>query len=184
MKEFIINEGENTFTMNLPTRLDEITEDYLLNVTKQINIAPYYAIVAMVYRCQLGLITSAAKKKKDLTTAVVPIFVKANLTSDIVGESKAMFDSLKCGDKIIINGTTLEMGNHLTCPKNFITIDNVIRIYNSNSEFAKGVIYDRNYYYFVDFKLVAINDIKGFYSREKDNSFVNPFLVNKDKTSN
>ena len=179
MKEFIIGEGSNGFKMNLPTSLNEITEKYLNGVTSHIRIAPYHCIVALVYRCKLPEIISTARKKKDLATAIVPLFVRANPGSD----SQPLFDMIKTGDKLVIAGTDIERGYHLTCPKNFITIDNVVRIYNSDGNFAKGVMMDQNYYYFVDFKLVPINDIKGFYSREKDDSFVNPFII-ENKASN
>ena len=177
MKEFIIGEGENGFTMNLPTKLSEITEDYLLGVTKGVYSAPYYAIIAMVYRCKLPEIISTAKKRKDLATAVVPLFVSAKVPSDSGEDICKMFSEIKCGDKIIIGATSLEMGNQLVCPKNFVTIENIVRIYNSDNNFAKGVMIDQNYYYFLDFKLVAINEIRGFYSREIDDTFVNPFVT-------
>jgi hypothetical protein len=183
MKEFIIGEGENGFTMNLPTKLNEITEDYLFGVTKHIRVAPYHAIVAMVHRCKLPEIISTAKKRKDLATAVVPIFVCAVVPSDAGEDTCNMFSEIKCGDKIIIGTTSLEMGNHLTCPKNFITVDNIVRIYNSDNNFAKGVMIDQNYYYFVDFKLIPINEIKGFYSRGNDDTFINPFIINNSKAS-
>lgn len=179
MKEFIIGEGSNGFKMNLPTSLNEITEDYLRAVTSHVMIAEYHAVVALVYRCKLPEIISTARKKKDLATAIVPLFVKINPGSD----SQPLFDMIKTGDKLVIAGTDIERGYHLTCPKNFITIDNIVAIYNSDSNFAKGVMADQNYYYFVDFKLVPVNDIKGFYSREKDDSFVNPFII-KNEASN
>ena len=183
MKEFIIGEGSNGFKMNLPTSLNEITEDYLNGVTSHIHIAPYHCIVALVYRCKLPEIISTARKKKDLATAIVPLFVKANITLSNSSETFEMFAQMQTGDKLVIAGTDIERGYHLTCPKNFVTIDNVVRVYNSDSNFAKGVMMDQNYYYFVDFKLVPINDIKGFYSREKDDSFVNPFII-KNEASN
>ena len=184
MKEFTIKNGDSTVTMNLPTKLSEITKDYLLQVTNEIQPAPYYCVVAMVYRWQLGLITSAAKKKKDLSTAVVPIYVKSNLPEDASAETKELFNKMMCGDKIIIGSTSLELGNHLSCPKNFITIDNIVRIYNADNDFAKGTIYDRNYYYFVDFKLVAASEIRGFYAKQPNNGFVNPFIIDNSKDSN
>ena len=183
MKEFIIGEGSNGFKMNLPTSLNEITEDYLNGVTSHIHIAPYHCIVALVYRCKLPEIISTARKKKDLATAIVPLFVRANVTLSASSETFEMFVQMQTGDKLVIAGTDLERGYHLTCPKNFITIDNIVAIYNSDSNFAKGVMMDQNYYYFVDFKLVPITDIKGFYSREKDDSFVNPFII-KNEASN
>jgi len=183
MKEFIIGEGSNGFKMNLPTSLNEITEDYLLGVTNHIEIAPYHCAVALVYRCKLPEIISTARKKKDLSTAVVPLFVKANVSFNTDTEIYNMFTNVKTGDKLVIAGTDLERGYQLTCPKNFITIDNIVRIYNSDNNFAKGVMTDQNYYYFIDFKLVPITDVKGFYSRDKDDSFVNPFII-KNEVSN
>ena len=180
MKEFIIGEGSNGFKMNLPTSLNEITEDYLRGVTNHICIAPYHCIVALVYRCKLPEIISTARKKKDLATAVVPLFVNANVTLSASPETVDMFVSIKTGDKLVIAGTDLERGYQLTCPKNFITIDNIVRIYNSDNNFAKGVMTDQNYYYFIDFKLVPINDIKGFYSRDKEDTFVNPFIIKNE----
>ena len=177
MKEFFIGEKGKGFTMNLPTTLGEITEDYLTGVTSSINIAPYHAIVAMVYRCKLPEIISSAKKKKDLATAVVPLFVAVNLGDAIEPGTSEMFKNMQCGDKLIIAGTDLERGQHLVCPKNFINIDNIVGIYNRDDNFAKGVMTDQNYYYFVDFKLVPIIDIKGFYSRQSDVEFVNPFVI-------
>lgn len=184
MKDFVIGNGTNGFTMNLPTTLNEITEDYLLGVTKNINIAPYHAIVAMVYRCKLPEIISSAKKKKDLATAVVPLFVAAKLGDAIEPETEKLFSNVKCGDKLIIAGTDLERGLHLVCPKNFINIDNIVNIYSRDDNFAKGVMIDQNYYYFVDFKLVPIVDIKGYYSRATDNDFVNPFVINNSEVGN
>ena len=180
MKEFIIGEGSNGFKMNLPTSLNEITENYLNGVTSHIRIAPYHCIVALIYRCKLPEIISTARKKKDLATAVVPLYVSSNVTLNIEKETFNMFGAMKSGDKLIIAGTDLERGYQLTCPKNFITIDNIVRIYNSDNNFAKGVMTDQNYYYFIDFKLVPINDVKGFYSRDKDDTFVNPFIIKNE----
>lgn len=177
MKEFIIGEGKTGFTMNLPTSLSEITEEYLIGVTKDIQIAPYHTVVALVYRCKLPEIISTAKKKRDLATAIVPLYVSSLVPDNAGVETVDMFKKINCGDKLIIAGTDLERGYHLVCPKNFITIDNVVRIYNNDMNFAKGVMIDQNYYYFVDFKLVPITDIKGFYSRSKDVTFVNPFII-------
>ena len=94
-----------------------------------------------------------------------------------------MFDKISCGDKIIIAGTNIELGHHIVCSKNFITIENIIRIYNSDNDFAKCIMLDQNYYYFLDFKVVPIVDIKGFYSKKNDDTFINPFVVYSESVS-
>lgn len=182
MKEFTVTDGSNEFLMNLPTKLSEITPDYLLSVTKDITIAPYHAIVATVYRCKLPEVISSNKKSRAMAVAIVPIYVKSNLPLETEKPTFDLIQNIKCGDKIIIAGTDLERGYQLSTPKNFITIENVLKIYNHDREFAKGVMADQNYYYFVDFKLVPINDIKGFYEPSNVAAYVNPFVsVVKDK---
>ena len=182
MKEFKVTDGCSEFLLNLPTKISEITSDYLKDVTDDIVIAPYHAIVATVYRCKLPEVISSNKKSRSMAVAIVPVFVKANVTLNLEKEMLSMFNELNAGDRLIIAGTDLERGHQLSTPKNFITIDNIIKIYNHDNNFAKGVMTDQNYYYFVDFKLVPINDIKGFYKVSNPAEYINPFVsVVKDK---
>lgn len=181
MKQFKVTNGSSEFLMNLPTKISEITSDYLLSVTEDITIAPYHAIVAAIYRCKLPEVISTSKKSRAMAIAIVPIFVKCDVPNDN-DYNLNVYKNIKCGDKIVIAGTDLERGYQLSVPKNFITIENIIKIYNHDKEFAKGLMADQNYYYFVDFKLVPINDIKGFYEPSNITTYVNPFVsVIKDK---
>lgn len=175
MKEFKVTDGRSKFLMNLPTKISEITEDYLLSVTNDIEIAPYHAIVANIYRCKLPEVISTNKKSRTMAIAIVPTFVKVNLGETLEESTKVLFNHLKCGDKIVIAGTDLERGYQLSTPKNFITIENIVKIYNHDNTFTKSVMTDMTYYYFVDFKLVPITDIKGFYKHSNPAEYVNPF---------
>ena len=182
MKQFKVTDGSSEFLMNLPTKISEITSDYLLSVTKDITIAPYHAIVATIYRCKLPEVISTSKKSRAMAIAIVPTFVKVKLGDTLEKSTEELFNHITCGDKIIIAGTDLERGYQLSTPKNFITIENIVKIYNHDNDFAKDVMRDQNYYYFVDFKLVPINDIKGYYEHSNTATYVNPFVsVVKDK---
>lgn len=182
MKQFRVTDGSSDFLMSLPTKISEITSDYLLGVTKDIVVAPYHAVVATIYRCKLPEVISTSKKSRAMAIAIVPIYVKSNLPLETEKPTFDLINKIKCGDKIIIAGTDLERGYQLSTPKNFITIENIIKIYNHDNDFAKDVMRDQNYYYFVDFKLVPINDIKGFYEPSNVAAYVNPFVsVVKDK---
>lgn len=176
MKEFIIKERTSSFKMILPTSLKEITEEYLLGVTNHIVVAPYHVICAVVYRAKLPEIISSAKKSRALATAIVPLFVRATTGDAMESKTSVMFNDIKCGDRLIIAGTSIEMGYQLSCPKNFITIENLIGVYNKDMDFAKGVMIDQNYYYFLDFKLIPMTEIKGFYKTSINEGFVNPFI--------
>lgn len=182
MNQFKVTDGSSEFLMNLPTKISEITSDYLLSVTEDITVAPYHAIVATIYRCKLPEVISTSKKSRAMAIAIVPVYVKSNLPLETEKPTWTLIAKIECGDKLIIAGTDLERGYQLSTPKNFITIENIIKIYNHDNDFAKDVMRDQNYYYFVDFKLVPITDIKGYYKPSNLAEYVNPFVsVVEDK---
>ena len=96
-----------------------------------------------------------------------------------------MLSLIKPADRIIIAGTDIERGYQLSTPLNMITLENVIKIYNHDNGFAKDVMIDQNYYFFVDFKMVPITDIKGKYNMSNPADFINPFVtVNSKEVTN
>ena len=177
MKEFTVTDGKQDFAFRLPTKISEITGDYLKAVTDDIVIAPYYAVIAAIYRAKLPEVISTNKKSKAIAVTITPVFVKANIPLETEKPTYDMFSLIKQADRIVIAGTDIERGYQLSTPKNMITMENVIKIYNHDNNFAKEVMIDQNYYFFVDFKLVPITDIKGKYEINKPNEFVNPFVT-------
>lgn len=181
MKEFTVTDGKQDFAFRLPTRISEISGDYLRSVTDNIAVAPYYAIIATIYRAKLPEVISSNKKSRAMAVTITPLFVRANLNGNIEEGTRELFDDLNSADRIIIAGTDIERGYQLSTPNNMITLDNVIKIYNHDNNFAKEVMIDQNYYFFVDFKLVQITDIKGKYSMSKAADFINPFVTVNSK---
>lgn len=180
MKNFIVtNAIGKKVNLNLPTHLDEIiVPDYLKDVTEIVELLPYQALVGIIYRNKILEIVNSSKKSRALATTIVPVFVKANIpNNDDYNFNK--YHEIKIGNKLIIAGSDIERGYGIICPRNFITIENILRIYNSNADFAKKAITDQDYYYFLDFKVVPINDIKGFYTDVKS-TFNSPFISNVD----
>lgn len=177
MKQFTVTDGSNEFIMTLPTKINEITNDYLLDVTKDINIAPYYAVIGVICRCNLLSIVNSSKKQRGLSVSMIPVFVKANVPMETEKPTYDLMSSINCGNKIIISGTDVERAYQLSTPKNFITIDNLVKVYNHDAKFAKDIVLDQNNYLFVDFKLVPITDIKGSYAASNFNEYVNPFIT-------
>ena len=181
MKDFIVNDGKKEFTFRLPTKITEITSDYLKAVTDDIVIAPYYAVVASIYRVKLPEVISTNKKSRSMAISIVPVFVKANLDGVVEEGTKQLFEQINPADRIIIAGSNIERGYQLSTPKNLITMDTVVKIYNNDNKFAKEVMIDQNYYFFADFKLVSITDIKGKYNINNSSDFVNPFVTINSK---
>lgn len=185
MKEFNVTDGKQDFIFKLPTKISEITGDYLKAVTDNIVIAPYYAVIASVYRAKLPEVISSNKKSRSMAVSITPLFVKANIPRETEKPTYDMMANIKTADRIIIAGTDIERGYQLSTPLNMITLENVIKIYNHDNDFAKEVMIDQNYYFFIDFKLVPITDIKGKYNMSNSADFVNPFVaVNSKEASN
>ena len=188
MKEFNVTDGKKDFIFRLPTSISEITGDYLKAVTDHIDIAPYYAVIAAIYRAKLPEVISTNKKSRTMAVAIVPVFVKANLNGTIEDGTIGLFNKLEASDRIIIAGTDIERGYQLSTPKNMITFDTVIKIYadpHNKDSFNSKIMIDQNYYYFVDFKLVPITDIKGKYDMSYKADFVNPFAtISSDNSGN
>ena len=185
MKEFKVTDGKSEYALNLPTSLSEITPDYLTMVTNNVTIAPYYAVIGTVYRCKLPEVIASNKKSKAMAVAIIPVFVKANFNGKFEDGTKKLLEGFKPGDRIIIAGSDIERGYGLSTPSNFITIDNIVKIYNHDNGFAKSVMADQNYYYFVDFKMVPVTDIKGKYEVTNPNDYINPFakVVGKENAN-
>ena len=181
MKEFTVTDGKQDFAFRLPTKISEITGEYLKDVTDDIVIAPYYAIIASIYRAKLPEVISSNKKSRGMAVSITPLFVKANVPLETEKPTFDMLANIKAADRIIIAGTDIERGYQLSTPKNMITIENIIRIYNHDNNFAKEVMIDQNYYFFVDFKMVPITDIKGKYNMSNPADFINPFVTVNSK---
>ena len=184
MKKFIVTDGKQDFTFRLPTKITEIPGDYLNAVTEHITVAPYHAIIATVYRAKLPEVISSNKKSKAMAVSIIPLFVKANIPLETEKPTYDMFSLINPADRVIIAGTDIERGYQLSTPKNMITLDNVIKIYNHDNNFAKEVMLDQNYYFFVDFKMVPITDIKGKYNMSNHADFINPFVTVNAKELN
>ena len=184
MKEFNVINGGKEMLLRLPTSIKEITADYLKAVTEDISIAPYYAVIAAVYRAKLPEVISTNKKSKAMAVAIVPEFVKANLPLETEKPTYDLINSIKPADRIIIGATDIERGYYLSTPKNIITMDTIIKIYSDESNkngFNSHIMGDQNDYYFVDFKLVPITDIKGKYNMSNPADFINPFATVNSK---
>ena len=184
MKEFIVTDGKQDFAFRLPTNISEISGEYLKAVTDHIVIAPYHAVIACIYRAKLPEVISTNKKSRAMAVSIVPVFVKANVPLETEKPTYDMLKLINPADRIIIAGTDIERGYQLSTPKNMITLDNVIKIYNHDNAFAKEVMIDQNYYFFVDFKLVSITDIKGKYNMSNPADFINPFVTVNSKELN
>ena len=160
MKDFLVEGTKVDFNFHFPTSIEEIDADYLKAVTSNVHVAEHHSLIGIVYHEKLfDIIVSRKRNQKGLTAGVVPIFIKAGKTdTDFI-------QNAECKDKLIIPSSSLSLAYHVAAPKNVLSLDYFIRAIDSDNSLAKR--YDNNYgneqCYFVEFKIIPNNEIKGLY---------------------
>lgn len=176
MLKLKINGNAGKFNVNLPTDFSEITNDYLSTVTKHIDVAPEYSLVALVYREKLAVILNSSKQNKEINTSVVPVFVKA-------GDTDTKFiKKMRLGNVAIVTGSDLAIGIHVNSPLNLLSIPNIVSICYGDNNIYKDALTNNQYCHFVEFKLVPNSAIKGIIC-DVDKNTINPYVY-KDMTEN
>lgn len=174
MKTFKVNGKNGSYVINLPQSLEELGTEYLSKCTDFINPAPNYAVVAVVYKDLLSLVLTAAKKKTPVNTAVIPVFIKA-------GESDSEFiKSINLGDRVVVSGSDLSIGHHISSPYNKITPSYISLICDGDKDIYRDSMTMQEPVCFVEFKLVPISAI---HAKLDDNvkGYINPFISNYGK---
>lgn len=157
----------NGHDLVLPTSLDEITLDYLNAVTKHVNLAPNYALVAVCIAATPFVRCDRNPKQSDGARAIFRIVRK--------NDPKSAIDAYP-GETIISAGTEVMTGIETTCPKNIISTSKVGAMIMSCGKDASGRNIKNPYtdltnpissttVYTVDFKTVPLNSIHGSYRK-------------------
>lgn len=161
------------FGINIPTELSEITSEALEAVLSNVVVAKHYCIVAL---CQNESLFGVINNKVS-TVEVIPIIAKiSDEDSKLIGMNKM--------DKIIIDRSTLERGYHLYLKHNVLSPQFINKFITNDTELTRSITvgtfgqkqgYNKGQkVWFLEFKVIAINDLKAAINSESDNS--NPFI--------
>lgn len=173
MLKFTTNGKTGSFDFIFPTKLEELTPDYLILVAKDVEVANDYTLIGVCYREKLSTIIVSSKQNKNLTTAVVPIFIKSGIS-----ENGFVKDKCETGNKIIISPSQIALGHHVVCPENKITISNFLAYLDGDKDAYRNALNINSYVYFLEFKIVPNCDIIGIYKDSKEKvPFNNPFTI-------
>ena len=169
MIKFKTNGKLGKFIITLPTNIKDLSADYLKSITEDISVAPNYALICIAYKDKLSNFIITAKRAKPTQIATVPIYVK--------GECEDKSIALNAGDKIIISGSDISLGYHVTTPSNDLNLNKFINYIDGDNNAYQRAITEQgdNYVYFIEFKIVPYCNIVGEYKEDikvnKDNIF-------------
>lgn len=174
MVKFETNGNLGKVVMNIPTTIEEITPEYLKNVTADVKVADNYSLIAIIYRETLANVILAGRKKNNtITTGVVPVMVKQG------AHDAGFFDNLNTGDKVIIAASDIAMGHHVTVPNNRLTINNILAYIEGDKSAYQNAMKCTGVCCFIEFKLVPNCNIHGFYSTVEDDLFATATCKNQ-----
>jgi len=149
-------------SLELPTKLDEITEEKLNEMSNTIDVADNYSLVGIAYHERFSrILMSYRTKKQNIKAGVVPIFIKAGKTdSDFI-------KSAKVGSKLLISANQIELGYRAVIKNNPYNLDVIMAKVSNNITTAEyqNLVADTESepVYFLDFKIVPNCDIIAIY---------------------
>lgn len=175
MKQFTVKVGNKDFNYSFPTSIEEITSEYLQNVTSNVVINDNYSLIAQVYSESLSTIIYTRKQnKKDARIKVTPLFVRAGKTDCEV------INKMHCKDIIIAAASQLNLGHHVKSPTNVLSLDRFIDALDKDVTVAQRYnhAFGKEPVHFVEFKLIPNCEIVGYYDMTtKPNSDTEDYLV-------
>lgn len=147
----------------IPTKLNEISADFLKTITKTINLNNYQCLVALVTKTKLfDFAAYIGNPNTNREFSVTPILAKINNTADLP-------ISVEVGNKIITSRTEIERGVHISVPtmcsstrlSAFIQEDKELfkSILKGNLLDEEGNNIAKETIYIVEFKILPINSI-------------------------
>ena len=145
----------------IPTKLNEISADFLKTITKTINLNNYQCLVALVTKTKLfDFAAYIGNPNTSREFSVTPILAKINNTADLP-------ISVEVGDKIITSRSEIERGIHISVPtmcsstrlSAFIQEDKELfkKILTGQLMDEEGVNIAQKTIYIVEFKILPVN---------------------------
>lgn len=175
-----------SFDIALPTSTRELTPSIFNAITSDVKLPKNYCIVALCCKTRLFDIAASIKSNRDATVPVIPIMAK-------ISKEDSERINTAVGDKIIINRSSLERGNHINLVT-VATINNVQNYISENKEFLKSILSNPDYVIgedldikepikikdvpnviVMEFKIVPINDITA--AIDKAIEVIDPFKI-------
>lgn len=165
MLTFNLKDGQS---LHLPTRIEEIDKAYLKSCLGNYQIADNYAVVALVYNETIpffnAIVSGNDSRKTDNHISLVPIFVAKGHTDN------DFYNNLEERDVITINPSNLSIGEHLNFKNNDLSIGFVCNTLKASNINTLNDPRGRVKICLMEFKLVPINDIHGYFDASEDSS--------------
>lgn len=175
---------KDEITINCPTSSNEITVDFLQDISKEIYLAPDYVLIGLIQGVKFADLAYAnGTKNKNLVTTVLPVFIKA-------GDTKSeMISAAETKATVHISKSNIELGEHIRLSNNILTLQNIIQYLTIDDDLRRSIVTGKFFsdreiskdtrVFAIEFKVVPVSDIHGVFS--KIGTIDNPFVKKIEK---
>ena len=168
MKNFVVYGKDEDVLFHFPTSLNDITPEYLEEVTRSVNVPEHHTLIGLVHKAPIHTVIFTYKQKKSgVDSQVIPIYVKHG------GSNMSGFmQTPRRGNILIIPPSSLQFAYHVNCPNNVLSINYLTTFLDEDKTAVTRASKDNFMVYFLEFKIIANAEIKGFYSNsdKKENT--------------
>lgn len=163
MKNFVVYGRDENMLFHFPTSLNDITPEYLAEVTEEVNVPEHYTLIGLVHKAPIHTVIFTFKQKKNgVDSQVIPIFVKHG------GSEMSGFNNTpRRGNVLIIPPSSLQFAYHVNCPNNVLSINYLTNYLDDDKTAVTRAAKDNFIVYFLEFKIIANTEIKGFYANRR-----------------
>lgn len=152
MEHLKVNYDGKDYVYNLPTMRSEIDVNYLQSLVANVNLAPYYSLVAILIKESPMIVVNTIKQKKNASVNGVAIMIKH-------GNDMEFINNIKPGDVLNVAGSDLALGYHVAAKYNSLSPSFLTRMAIADSKVYNQCIDIKQATYFVEFKIIPNNAI-------------------------
>ena len=156
-----VNFNGSDYVLSLPTMFSEVNPEFLKTLVDNIDIAPDYSLVAIIYKEKPIAIIDSIKRNKNATVAGIAMMIKH-------GECNSNFiNNSKLGETLNIAPSDIALGYHVSSPNNSLNANLLVALDASDSSFRRKCMAVLDPVYLVDFKIIPNCNIHGITKSNK-----------------
>lgn len=177
----LLIKGQNkNFGINMPTRENEITAEYLQTVTERVKLSKHQVIVALIMKTKVyDFCMGIRNPKKDQNISITSKIAKF-VPCDKENNEKPAIENMFVGDIAVIDRSTIERGIHLSVPT-IISPAGLANYLEEDKDLFTAIVtgkepeLSKQHICLVQFKIVPMSSITATYNPE--NKFTDCFIM-------
>ena len=168
----LLIQGQNkNFGIDVPTKENEITAEYLQTVTERVKLSKHQVIVALIMKTKVyDFCMGIRNPKKDQNISITTKIAKF-VPCDKENNEKPAIDGMATGDIAVIDRSTIERGIHLSVPT-IISPAGLANYLEEDKDLLTAIVTGKEpelakkHICLVQFKIVPMSSITATYNTE------------------